>query len=170
MTLAGDYRDAASLDRALLSSSGRFLGKRLYWKLYFIENALRVVINSVLSLQFKTRDWIPSVTTKKERKRIEEQKRRSTGRHNVPGKHDVYYLYLSQLTKIISFNSHQFDPVVPDIDNWVVKLEHLAISRNLIAHANWPNTYDLTIIEETHRDMVALLDYLKSKGVILTIP
>ena len=40
---------------------GRHIGSKLYWKLYAIENTIRVVIHSVLSAQIGNQWWAAAV-------------------------------------------------------------------------------------------------------------
>jgi|SRR3972149_8191772 len=171
MPRPADFR-ALPFELRNVSSSGQYLGSRIYWKIFLLENTLRVLINTILTAQLKTTDWFPQVADKKLKKRVKRFKADYAGhpKHNLPGNHDVYYLFLSDLTKILSFNSNQFRPVVKDIDQWIAKLEDVRIPRNLIAHMNWPNQSDELIIERTHTDLKKLLVDLISRGIILQIP
>jgi hypothetical protein len=45
-----DFRTLA-WDRAKLNSSGKDVGRKTYWRLFAIENLVRVLVNSVLSVQ-----------------------------------------------------------------------------------------------------------------------
>ena len=44
-------------DLSSVRASGRDIGRNVYWKLYAIENVVRVIIHSVLSAQINTNWW-----------------------------------------------------------------------------------------------------------------
>jgi hypothetical protein len=45
----------------LIALADAHIGSKLYWELYAIENTLRVVVNSVLTLQIGTHWWSVAV-------------------------------------------------------------------------------------------------------------
>ncbi len=146
-----------------------------YWKLYAIENLIRVTIHSVLSAQIRSDWWIYAVDPDFQ-KEIEKRKRnyRKKPWHTSPGSHELYYVYLSGLNSIILGNINLFRPLIPDIDNWLVILEELRVPRNVIGHMNWLNASDKSKIDKTYREVKVLVRDLSDKlsriGKSITIP
>jgi hypothetical protein len=90
--------------------------------------------------------------------------------HSTPGKHDVYYTFLSDLSKIITVNSHLFKPIIPDIDQWIARIEQVRLPRNIVGHMNWPSATDRQRIDVCHADLQQLVQQLVSQGVTLNVP
>jgi len=149
--------------RPRVDECGRFLGERSYWKLYSIENYLRVIVHSVLSAQIAPAWWddVVDPTTKK---RIVALKKDYLKKpmHTSPGSHDIYYLYLSDLTKILTATRHLVGVVIKDIDSWVVKLESVRIPRNLVGHMNFPNAADRDRIDTLYIELGELMKRLEN--------
>jgi len=51
MSVVVDFRHSRNFMVKQVNENGRFMGHSIYWKLYFVENALRVVIHTILSIQ-----------------------------------------------------------------------------------------------------------------------
>ncbi len=170
MPIVRDFRNysfvAARIDRC-----GKFIGRRSYWKLYTVENMLRVFIHSALSVQIKPNWWDVAVDPciRKTAERLRQQYIRRPW-HTLPGKHGIYYVFLSDLNKIITANSNLLLPVVPDIDNWVTKIEEIRIPRNLVGHMNFPSETDREIIDRVYVQMPALIQRLEVGGLPVQIP
>lgn len=152
-------------------TAGRFLGRRLYWKLFAVENTVRAIIFTILNIELGPNWWI-IVTNRRLRDKVDYIKNDYHGRpvHNQPGPHDIYYIFLSDLTKIIFENSEQFRPYIPDIDDLVVQLENIRLPRNLVSHMNWPNLADLNFIEGTYQNLRRLVRLLEARGIVIQIP
>lgn len=165
-----DFRTYA-FDRARVDAAGRNIGSRVYWKLYAIENLLRVLVHSVLTAQAGANWWTVTVEPKL-RRRVADRMKEYASRpwHSTPGKHDVYYTFLSDLSKIITVNSHLFKPIIPDIDQWVARIEQVRLPRNIVGHMNWPSTTDRQRIDVCHADLQQLVQQLASQGVTLNVP
>src|ERR1035441_6372872 len=90
-----------------LSRSGKKIGKDLYWKLYAIENTLRIVIHSVLSVQLGPQWWAVVVN---QRMATNVQRFRASyaasPKHATPGVHDIYMIFLSDLAEILRAQSN----------------------------------------------------------------
>ena len=56
MAAVHDFRDY-SFDKGRIDRCGKFVGRRAYWKLYVIENLLRIFIHSALSVQIAPNWW-----------------------------------------------------------------------------------------------------------------
>lgn len=170
MARAADFRRHA-FDLGRVDSGGKDVGRNVYWKLYAIENILRVVIHSVLSVQINA-NWLnvavdPTVLGRVAKFRGDYA---ATPWHSTPGTHDVYYLFLSDLNKIISANSHLFKPSIPDIDNWISRIEQINKPRNIVGHMNWLTTTDRKRIDVMYDDLQHLTNRLKTAGLSLVIP
>jgi hypothetical protein len=88
----------------------------------------------------------------------------------MPGRHAIYYTLLSELSKIIAANGHLFEPIVPEIDQWIARLEQVRIPRNIVGHMNWPSDTDRQRIDVCHSDLQELVKHLATKGLNLSIP
>lgn len=164
-----DFRTSA-FDRARIDTSGKDLGRKVYWKLYAIENLIRVVVHSILTAQIGTDWWSIAVD-----KTIQAQVRwrisayNAQPWHSTPGKHEVYYLFLSDLNKIIAPNSHLFAPHIPDIDQWIARIEQIRLPRNIVGHMNWLSKVDRNRIDVLYADIQHLIVGLAS-NVTLVVP
>jgi hypothetical protein len=170
MPLVRDFRNASfRVDR--IDRCGRYVGSKLYWKLYAIENTLRVVVNSVLTLQLGANWWSvavdPTVVSKAARFRAHYAAR---PRNASPGLEDIHLIFLNDLTEILRANSHQFLPLVTDINNWIAALEAIRVPRNLVGHMNFPNAFDKAAIDLAYSRLPTLIGQLTTNGVPILIP
>jgi hypothetical protein len=156
-----DFRTAQAFNLQQVDASGKDVGRRVYWKLYAIENMVRVLIHSVLCAQINPSWWASAVDQTLQNK-AQGFRRKYTSRpwHTSPGIHDIYYIDLLDLNEIIRANSHLFLPVVPDIDQWVAKIEQIRLPRNVVAHMNWPSDTDRKRIDVLYEDVLALVKTL----------
>lgn len=158
--------------RSRVDDCGRYVGHQTYWKLYAIENYLRVILHSVLSVQISAQ-WLDATLSPETKNTIERVKQDylRKGIHTSPGSHDIYYVYLSDLTKIMASTSHLLGKVIKDVDAWVAKIEGVRIPRNLVGHMNFPNTADRKRIEALHGELSALMQKLENaSGLAIKIP
>jgi hypothetical protein len=170
MPVVRDFRNY-SYSEPRVERCGRYLGRNAYWKLYAIENILRVVIHSVLSVQIDPAWWNSAVSPKTIKDVTETRKRYTKHPHHTsPGIHDIYYIYLSTLNSIIRANSNFFLPIIPDIDQWIVRLEGILTPRNLIGHMNFPHLADRQRIDNLHRDIGTLVLRLQQAGIAIQVP
>ena len=88
----------------------------------------------------------------------------------LPGTHDIYLIFLRDLTEIIRANSHLFIPVIPTIDEWIVTLEEIRVPRNLVGHMNFPNAFDRIAIDRTYSQLPSLLRHVAAYPVSISIP
>lgn len=170
MPLVRDFRNYAFLPRRV-DRCGRDVGNKAYWKLYSIENTIRVVVNSVLSQQIGQHWWSTAVAP---RVASEAQRRRAgyTAKpgHANPGAHDIYLIGLFELTEILRANSHLFTPIIPETNQWLVTLEAMRLSRNLVGHMNFPNTYDRNMVDTTYKQLPTILAHLIARNIPIAIP
>ncbi len=167
---AADFRTHA-FDLARVDASGKDVGRKVYWRLYAIENLIRVVIHSVLAAQIGP-DWWAKAASPDIRGRVKAYKAQYAKApwYSTPGTHEVYYTFLSDLNKILSANSHLFEPKIPDIDQWVAKIEQVRMPRNIVGHMNWLTSTDRKRIDVFYDDVRRLVDGLIGSGLVLTIP
>ncbi len=165
-----DFRDSP-FARPLIERCGRYLGHSSYWKLYAIENYLRVILHSVLSVQIPPPWWDKAVGPDT-KKRVEVVKRGYAKKpfHTSPGRHDIYYVYLPDLNKIMLANSNLFLGLIPDVDVWITRIEDVRIPRNLVGHMNYPNRTDRDRIDKLHAELSGLVARLEKSSLALRIP
>jgi hypothetical protein len=171
MPKVADFRNYA-FDRANLDASGKDLARKVYWKLYAIENLVRIIVHSILMAQIGVHWWFTAVDPAIQgqvRSRIASYDKQPW--HSTPGKHEVYYIFLSDLNKIIAPNSHLFKPHVQDIDQWIARIEQIRIPRNIVGHMNWLSTVDRKRIDVFYADLQHLVARLATDPrLTLTIP
>jgi hypothetical protein len=171
MAATKDFRAYSIFDVVRVDAAGKSVSKDVYWKLYAIENTVRVLVHSVLTQQIGTNWWNVAVDPRIQAGVIGRQADyASQPWHSTPGKHDVYYVFLSDLGKIIVANSHLFRPVISDIDNWVMRLEQIRLPRNIVGHMNWLTAIDRKRIDVVHSDLRLLIHKLTTAGTVLSIP
>lgn len=169
MPTVSDYR-VATFDVGRVHAAGRNLARQVYWKLYSIENLLRVLIHSVLVVEIGMDWWVVSANP-----RIQKRVRNLMSSyaqqpwHAAPGKHEIYYTFLPDLIEILRANRHLFLPVIPDIDQWVARIEQVRLPRNNVGHMNWIGTPDRRRIDVFHLDIQALMRHLAAT-LTLIIP
>jgi hypothetical protein len=173
MTVGKDFRSASAFDPGKVDESGRFLGRSAYWKLYFVENAFRVITDSVLSAQIE--DWWETVDLciRQDAEKVKMDYLQNP-EHSNPGNHMIYYVYLRPLGEIIRANAHIFRQVITNIDEWIVKIEQLRLPRNLVSHMNFPGKKDRDRIDAMYsecRSLMKELENLQDSGILeLKIP
>lgn len=154
-----------------IDKCGRYVGSKLYWKLYAVENTVRIVINSVLTDQIGANWWNvavdPDVVKRVARFRAHYSAR---PRNASPGADDIYLLFLTDLTEILRANSHLFLPIVVDTNSWITDLESMRVPRNLVGHMNFPNAFDKSAIDTTYSRLPSLVSQLTAQGVPIRIP
>ena len=166
-----DFRNHP-FDTNRVKAAARDMGSNVYPRLYAIENLFRVIVHSVLTVQIGTNWWTVAVNpalqkdVSKRMKIYPSQPWRST-----PGKHEVYYVYLLELTKILTTNSRQFVPHIPDVANWTARLEEIRVPRNIVGHVNWLNDIDRRRIDAYLADVEKLVAKLATDPQLtFTVP
>jgi hypothetical protein len=170
MPIVRDFRkytyNSVRIDRC-----GRHVGSKLYWKLYAIENTVRIVIHSVLSAQLGPNWWGVAVDSTIAKNASQARARYAAKPKNAnPGISDIHLVTLKELTEILRANSHQFIPVVPDTNNWIATLESIRVPRNLVGHMNFPNAFDRTAIDSAYSQLPALVARLSTRSVRVLVP
>ncbi len=170
MPTVQDFRNF-SFSQPRIERCGRHVGRYSYWKLYAIENLLRVILHSVLSAQIGPTWWTVAVdpNTQKIALRFRQMYARRPW-HTLPGRHDIYYVFLSDLNNIMRANSNLFLPVIPDVDQWITNIEGVRLPRNVVGHMNFPNQADRQRIDRLHQDFAALVTRLEQSGLVIRIP
>lgn len=172
MPYGTDFRLKSLFSVAAVGSSGRSIGRRVYWKLYAVENIYRIVIHSILSAQIGFNWWDLAVDQNIQAKVRGFRRRHSTRPwHSTPGTHDIYYTDLFELNEIARANAHLFVYLMPDIDQWLAKIESVRIPRNVVAHMNFPNSIDTKRIDVVCEDFKNLISSSSfATGISLQIP
>lgn len=57
-------------------------------------------------------------------------------------------------------NSNLFLPLIPDIDQWMARIEQIRLPRNVVAHMNWPSQTDRQRIDVFYNDVRSLAAHL----------
>jgi hypothetical protein len=170
MPRSADFRNYA-FDKKRVDASGKDVGRNVYWKLYATENLVRILVHSVLTIQVGPNWWKTAVDPDLQRRvetRVKDYAQRTW--HSSPGKHEVYYTFLSDLSKVIAANSHLFEPIVTDIDLWVGRIEQIRLPRNIVGHMNWITTADRQRIDLFYHDFQRLFDQLANGPLAIAIP
>jgi len=156
-----------------IQQCGRYNGRISYWRLFAIENVIRIIAHTLLITQYP-REWVSSTISKDKYAYLEHRKAsyRSQPAGSTPGPHDVYYLSLSDLTKIVANHADLFRLTMPyvDVDSWIARLERVHLPRNLVAHMNWPNDNDRAEIERLYRETRSLHRLLQRNGFPFQVP
>lgn len=171
MPATRDFR-AYAFDAARVKTAGKTVGRESFPKLYAIENMLRVVIHSVLTVQVGT-DWWDKTVDETRRKKADRFRARYATKpwHGNPGEHGLYYMDLTDLVEILRVNAHLFEPVIPEIDLLLVQIELVREPRNVVCHMNWPTRADSARFEVLLNDVEAHVGRLIRTGAIpLLVP
>src|SRR5919106_2064986 len=162
MAVARDFR-LSTWDPRRVDQTGKSVGRTTYWKLYSIENSIRLIIHSILTVQIGPEWWSIAADRKTQQKvRAFQSDYAKQPWHTPPGRHEVYYTQLGDLNKILRANSHLFLPIIPNIDQWIARIEQIRLPRNVVAHMNWPNANDRRRIDVFRTDVDALVTHLST--------
>ncbi|HKW61442.1 MAG TPA: hypothetical protein VJN89_02760 [Candidatus Acidoferrum sp.] len=160
-----------NFSQARVERCGKYVGRYNYWKLYAIENILRVTLNSVLSRQIGPAWWTVAVDPDVQKKATKVRASYASKPWHTPaGSHDIYYVFLPDISNIMRANSHLLAPVIPAISTWIKRIDDIRIPRNLVGHMNFPNLPDRQMIDALHRDMGSLIGQVQSHGLPVNIP
>src|SRR5947207_14626622 len=116
MATVVDFRSLA-FDIAKVDASGKDIGRRIYWKLYAIENIVRVIVHSVLSVQIGP-NWRASAVDPRIQRSVQRVQAdyAASPWHTQPGRHETYFTFLTNLNEIIRANRNLVLPVIPHLD------------------------------------------------------
>lgn len=146
------------------------MGRHIFWKLYIIENLYRIIIHSVLSVQINPTWWpIAADPTIRGKAHTFLQNYLIRPWHTTPGQHEIYYIDLKDLNEIVRSNANLFAPIIPDIHDWIAKIESIRLPRNITAHMNFPNRTDKARIDVIFQDFERLIPPLQQK-INLVVP
>jgi hypothetical protein len=165
-----DFRQYAFQSNRI-ARCGRSIGSEVYWKIYVIENTIRIVIHSILSVQISPNWWTTGVDRTIRRNAQHFRQSYIANPHNAsPGTHDIHLVFLKDLTEIIRANGHLISPVVPTTNQWIIALEGIRLPRNLVGHMNFPNTHDRNAIDAVYAQLPTLLTNLTAYPIPIVIP
>ncbi len=162
MPAATDFRTRA-FSVQNVQASAKHVGSNPYWRLYSIENIYRVIVHSILTSQIGV-GWWQIAANQNIQNKATGYKAKYTNRpwHSQQGSHDIYYIDLTDLNEIVRANRAQFDPIITDLDQWLLKVESIRLPRNVVAHMNFPGLTDKRRVETVHSDFIQLVRHLQS--------
>ncbi len=168
--MATDFR-AYAFDAVRLRRTARYVGNNSYRMLYESENIIRVVVNSVLLVQIGP-DWWGQAVDQRIREQADRFRQRYMSRpwHTPQGDHGIYYVFLADLAEILRANSGLFLAFVPDIDQWIAKIESINLPRNVVGHMNFLTPNDRTRIALFQDDVAHLPGLLQTAAVPVVVP
>jgi len=176
MTETKDFRNYAFSSHRI-EKCGKFLGNFYYWKLFIIENTLRIFIHSVLTVQYteKGENWWDDLAgeAKNSYERNKKNYLKPEARFfSLPGKHPIYFIDIKDLNEILRANFTLFVPVIGEsiLNKLILDIETLRIPRNIIAHVNFPKKKDLDRINTFFEDVSVYIDFIKEKNIKVIIP
>ncbi|KPJ56975.1 hypothetical protein AMJ49_02940 [Parcubacteria bacterium DG_74_2] len=171
MPSSRDFRTISPFSIDTVGISGRYIGKITYWKLYVIENLYRIILHSILSLQLDPTDWWSQATDENIQGRANRHRRDYLvcPWHTRPGQHDVYYIGLRDLNEIARANAEKLRVVIPKIDDFIVRVEMILLSRNVVAHMNFLNITDRNRVDIIYKDF-KILTKVVQENIVLQVP
>ncbi len=172
-----DFREV-SFSQQNVEMCGKFLSRQTYWKLYIIENTLRIIINSVLTVQYheKGGEWWSDLAGGEAKKNAERNIKRYLTTEakffSVPGNHPIYFVDIKDFSSIIRENSNLFIDVLGEksYNKILVEIENIIIPRNIVAHMNFPTKTDRHRIDTFAQDINVYLEFLNKKDIEIKIP
>jgi len=169
MPVAPDFRITKfSVDN--VKRSGSSVGRNFYWKLYSVENYYRVIIHSVLSAQLGRNWWLIAADPEIQKKAKAFKKRYLAHPwYTQQGGHDIYYIDLNDLNEIARANSNLLEPIINDVDQWILRVETIRLPRNVIAHMNFPNNTDQSRINILYQDFRHLINLIGQNPTFVPI-
>lgn len=163
-----DFRLYSVVATENIDKSGRNVGKVVYWKLYAIENIYRILVHSILSSLVYPENWWVSIDQDIQRKaETHRLDYLSHPWHTNAGNHPIYYVDLKDINEIARAHAHLFVQLIPDIDQWVCKVEMVRLPRNVVAHMNFPNNNDRDRINVLYEDFKSLFMMLQRNSPIV---
>ncbi len=166
-----DYRNFTySLNR--IRTTGLRTGKYSFPKLYFIENALRVIVNTVLSNEIHP-NWWDSILSSGFKNKAQKEENNHVQYLSVrrprfySSNHSIHFIYLSQLITIAGQNSHLFVRLFSDFDKYITDLELFRQARNYTCHMNYPAYEARKIVDKAFRKTLRYMRTLEGKYEIL---
>lgn len=164
-----DFRIDDDFARAKVNRSGRIVGRTIYWKLYSIENLLRVLIDSTLSVAYPEPRWWMFVLSRKQLGEIESrrQEHKILPWSSTRGNHALYYLNLSELGGIILATEPYMSSVIEDTDALIRGIATIRQPRNVVAHMSFPSEDDKSHIDDLHSQVVSLIKTVEKKSKII---
>jgi hypothetical protein len=170
-----DFRLYSEFTQPRVRQSGRSVGNRIYWKLYAIENFLRVIINSILSVGYSQPEWWNYVLSPNKLKDVDYRRNQHVNLtwNSTRGKHVLYYLNLVDLGEIIRTTQPYLIPLISEleIDNLILAIASINQPRNVVAHMSFPTEDDQKRINELYTQATSLIRRLEKESKIeLKVP
>jgi hypothetical protein len=135
----------------------------VYLYLYFIENTLRLLIETEAKKQYGDKWQTKLIINRSIRQSIES--RRTAEKQNkwlsIRGQSDLFFVDFKDLGSIISSNWDMFKQFFPDL-KWIdSKIDELANCRNLVAHNSYLNSDEKALIRLYYHNILKQIGYIK---------
>lgn len=154
-----DFRYKPFSDVSIIIDSGKYAGNRFYYKLFVIENLIRIIINTIMINDYPLRDWWAHAVDGGIKKSWH---RRS--RH-----HGIYHVFLKDLNTIIINNRIFIETYISDLDDLILTIENFNDTRRKIAHTKYLNTVDLNQLDKLY-NLTKRLTIELSSHLTIVIP
>lgn len=128
--------------------SGKYSGNRFYYKLFIIENLIRIILHTILTNESpSTSNWwndcVPNYLKKPW--------------HRRSPHHGVYHLFLKDLIDILRRNRPLIEPHVSNFNELILEIELFNNARRKIAHTKYLNADDLDKLDNLYSRTKSLI-------------
>jgi hypothetical protein len=151
--------------RPVHAAEAKMMAEKVYPKVYFFENSVRDLIETVLRAEFG-KDWwtiaVPKGPRDTAAKHLEDEKKDPW--HHKRGRRDIDYVFLNDLWAIIKHQWKYFAPLFPD-QAWVQTIitRDMNVSRRVLAHMNPLAPDDIANIDTRFKQWVRQLQAVEDK-------
>lgn len=143
-----------------LITSGKYSGNRFYYKLFVIENMIRIFIHTILENDNPTvLEWWDELVPNRLKKTW----------HSMSSHHGIYHIFLNDLNSLIIENRPLIEPYVDNLDDLILEIELFNDVRRKIAHTKFLNTNDIKKLDELYIKSKKIIDEI-SKKLVIEIP
>lgn len=138
----------------------------VYTYLYFVENSIRLFIESIAKENFGNEYWNHLSISTEISKNIKSRKEKESKQKYISkrGEADIYYCDFKDLGTIICNDWKIFSKYF-STQSWIKsKIEELADCRNLVAHNNYITQHGIDIIKVTFKSILIQMGYMEDNS------
>lgn len=154
-----DFRNKSFSDISIVIDSAKYSGNRFYYKLFVIENLIRIIINTILINDYPLPDWWEHAVDGRLKKSW----------HGRSSHHGIYHVFLKELNTIMINNRNFIETYISDLDSLILEIENFNVSRRKIAHTKFLNSSDITQLDTLY-DLTKRLTKELSNRLVILIP